>query len=70
MLPLTHSFYLEVTMIVIKINQDITVYVDREPGTNTYEVISGDSEGHEGRLASGITTIAELFEVLQEHFDV
>lgn len=70
MLPLTHSFYLEVTMIVIKINQDITVYVDREPGTNTYEVISGDSEGHEGRLASGITTIAELFEVLQEYFDV
>ena len=57
-------------MIVIKINQDITVYVDREPGTNTYEVISGDSEGHEGRLASGITTIAELFEVLQEYFDV
>ena len=70
MLPLTHSFSLEVTMIVIKINQDITVYVDREPGTNTYEVISGDSEGHEGRLASGITTIAELFEVLQEYFDV
>ena len=57
-------------MIVIKINPEITVYVDREPDTNTYEVISSDSEGHEGRLASGITTIAELFEVLQEYFDV
>lgn len=57
-------------MIVIKINSDITVYVDREPDTNTYEVISGDSEGHEGRLASGITTIAELFEVLEQYFDV
>ena len=57
-------------MITIKINSDITVYVDREPGESTYEVISSDSEGHEGRLASGITTIAELFEVLQEYFDV
>ena len=57
-------------MITIKINSEITVYVDREPGTNTYQVISSDNEGHEGRLASGITTIAELFEVLQEYFDV
>ena len=70
MLPLTHSFYLEVTMIVIKINPEITVYVTKEPGKNTYEVISGDEEGHEGRLASGITTIAELCEVLEEYFDV
>lgn len=57
-------------MIVIKINSDITVYVDREPGESTYEVISSDSEGHEGRLASGITTIAELSDVLKEYFDV
>ena len=57
-------------MIVIKINSDITVYVDREPGESTYEVISSDSEGHEGRLASGIVTIAELFEVLEQYFDV
>lgn len=57
-------------MIVIKINSDISVYVTKEQDTNTYEVVSGDSEGHEGRLASGITTIAELFEVLQEYFDV
>lgn len=70
MLPLTHSFYLEVIMIVIKINSDISVYVTREPDTNTYEVVSGDSEGHEGRLASGITTIAELSDVLKEYFDV
>ena len=34
-------------MITIKINSDITVYVDREPGESTYEVISSDSEGHE-----------------------
>ena len=57
-------------MITIKINSDITVYVDREPGESTYEVISSDSEGHEGRIAYGITTIKELFDVLQEHFDV
>ena len=57
-------------MIVIKINSDINVYVDREPGESTYEVISSDSEGHEGRIAYGITTIKELFDVLQEHFDV
>ena len=57
-------------MITIKVNSDITVYVCKEQDTDTYEVISGDSEGHEGRLASGITTIAELFEVLQEYFDV
>ena len=57
-------------MITIKINPDITVYVCKEQDTNTYEVISGDSEGHEGRIAYGITTIKELFDVLQEHFDV
>ena len=57
-------------MIVIKINPEITVYVDREPGETTYEVISSDNEGHEGRLASGIVTIAELFDVLKEYFDV
>ena len=57
-------------MITIKINSDIMVYVDREPGESTYEVISSDSEGHEGRIAYGITTIKELFDVLQEHFDV
>ena len=57
-------------MITIKINPEITVYVDKEPDENTYQVISSDSEGHEGRLAEGITTIKELFDVLQEHFDV
>ena len=57
-------------MITIKINPDITVYVCKEQDTNTYEVISGDSEGHEGRLASGIVTLAELFEVLEQYFDV
>ena len=57
-------------MITIKINPDITVYVCKEQDTDTYEVISGDSEGHEGRIAYGITTIKELFDVLQEHFDV
>ena len=57
-------------MIVIKINSDINVYVSKEQDTDTYEVISGDSEGHEGRLASGITTIAELSDVLKEYFDV
>ena len=57
-------------MITIKINPDITVYVCKEQDTDTYEVISGDSEGHEGRLASGIVTIAELFEVLEQYFDV
>lgn len=57
-------------MLTIKIkNTDITVYITREPGKETYEIISGDSEGHEGRLASGITTIAEIFNVLQEYFD-
>ena len=57
-------------MITIKINPEITVYVDKEPDENTYQVISSDSEGHEGRLAEGITTIKELFDVLQEYFDV
>ena len=57
-------------MITIKINPDITVYVCKEQDTDTYEVISGDSEGHEGRLASGIVTLAELFEVLEQYFDV
>lgn len=57
-------------MIVIKINPEITVYVDREQDADTYQVISSDSEGHEGRLAYGITTIKELFETLQEYFDV
>ena len=57
-------------MITIKINSDITVYVCKEQDTDTYEVISGDSEGHEGRLASGIVTLAELFEVLEQYFDV
>ena len=57
-------------MITIKINPNITVYVCKEQDTDTYEVISGDSEGHEGRLASGIVTLAELFEVLEQYFDV
>lgn len=57
-------------MITIKINPEITVYVDKEPDEDTYQVISSDSEGHEGRIAYGITTIAELFDVLQEYFDV
>ena len=57
-------------MITIKINPEITVYVDKEPDENTYQVISSDSEGHEGLLAEGLTTLKELFEVLQEYFDV
>jgi hypothetical protein len=57
-------------MIVIKINSDISVYVTKEQDADTYEIVSGDSEGHEGRLASGVTTIAELFDVLKEYFDV
>lgn len=57
-------------MITIKVNSDITVYVCREPGENTYEVISSDNEGHEGRLAYGITTIEELYNVLKQYFDV
>lgn len=57
-------------MLTVKINSDITVYICKEQDADTYEVISSDNEGHEGRLASGITTIAELFEVLQEYFDI
>ena len=57
-------------MITIKVNSDITVYVFKEPDEDTYQVVSSDSEDHEGRIAYGITTIKELFDVLQEHFDV
>ena len=57
-------------MIVIKINSDITVYVDREQDADTYQVISSDNEGHEGRLAYGLVTLEELFNVLKEYFDV
>lgn len=57
-------------MLVLRvISLGINVYIEKNPRTNTYDVISGDDEGHEGRLASDITTIKELFDVLQEHFE-
>lgn len=58
-------------MLVLRvISLGINVYIEKDPKTNTYSVVSGDDEGHEGRLAEGITTIKELYEVLEEHFDV
>lgn len=58
-------------MLVLRvISLGINVYIQKNVKTNTYDVISGDDEGHEGRLAEGITTIKELYEVLEEHFDV
>lgn len=58
-------------MLVLRvISLGINVYIEKDPKTNTFDVISGDEEGHEGRLAEGITTIKELYKVLEEHFDV
>lgn len=71
MLPFIHPFHLEVfIMLVLRVvSLGINVYVEKNPRTNTYDVISGDDEGHEGRLAADITTIKELFDVLEEHFE-
>lgn len=56
-------------MLRLRINKiGINVYVFKEPGENTYTVVSGDDEGHEGRLAYGLTTIDELAKVLKEYF--
>lgn len=57
-------------MLTVKINSDITVYICKEQDADTYEVISSDNEGHEGRLAYGLVTLEELFNVLKEYFDV
>lgn len=57
-------------MLVLRVySLGINVYIQKNVKTNTYDVISGDDEGHEGRLASDITTIKELFDVLQENFE-
>lgn len=57
-------------MLVLRVvSLGINVYIEKNPRTNTYDVISGDDEGHEGRIASGITTIKELYKVLEEHFE-
>lgn len=57
-------------MITIKINSDITVYITKEPDKDTYEMVSSDSQDHEGLLASNLTTIKEVFDVLEQYFDV
>lgn len=57
-------------MIVIKICSDITAYITREPGKDTYEMVLSDSSDHDRLLASNLTTIKELFDVLQEYLDV
>ena len=58
-------------MLVLRVvSLGINVYIQKNVKTNTYDVISGNDKGHEGRLASGITTIKELYKVLEEHFDV
>ena len=57
-------------MITIKINPEITVYITKEPGKDTYEMVSSDSQDHEGLLASNLTTIKEVFDVLEQYFDV
>lgn len=57
-------------MLVLRIySLGINVYIEKEPDADTYQIISGDDEGHEGRIASGITTIKELYKVLEEHFE-
>lgn len=56
-------------MFFIKINSDITVCVSKCED-DTYEVTSCDNEGHEGRLAYGLVTLEELFNVLKLFFDV
>lgn len=55
-------------MFFIKIkNTDITVCVSKSTN-NTYEATSCDSEGHEGLLCDGITTLKELSDVLAKYF--
>ena len=57
-------------MLVLRvISLGINVYIEKDPRTNTYNVVSGDDEGHEGRIGSNLTTIKELYEVLEEHFE-
>lgn len=57
-------------MLRLRINKiGINIYVFKEPNENTYTVVSGDDEGHEGRLAFGLVTIDELAKVLKENFD-
>lgn len=56
-------------MLKLRINKiGINIYVFKEPGENTYTVVSGDDEGHEGRLAFGLVAIDELVQVLKENF--
>lgn len=56
-------------MLVLRIySLGINVYIEKNPKTNTYDVVSGDDEGHEGRIGSNLTTIKELYEVLEEYF--
>lgn len=56
-------------MLKLRINKlNINVYVFKEPNEDTYTVVSGDDEGHEGRLAFGLVTIDELAKVLKEYF--
>lgn len=56
-------------MLKLRINKiSINIYVFKEPNEETYTVVSGDDEGHEGRIASGLVTIDELAKVLKENF--
>ena len=56
-------------MLRLRINKiGINIYVFKEPNEETYTVVSSDDEGHEGRLAYGLVTIAELTKVLKEYF--
>lgn len=56
-------------MVVLRVmSLGINVYIEKNKN-NTYDIISGDDEGHEGRIGSDLTTIKELFEVLEEHFE-
>lgn len=56
-------------MLKLRINKiSINIYVFKEPNEDTYTVVSGDDEGHEGRLAFGLVTIDELAKVLKENF--
>lgn len=56
-------------MLKLRLNKiGINVYVFKEPNEDTYTVVSGDDEGHEGRLAYGLVTIDELTKVLKEYF--
>lgn len=56
-------------MLRLRLNKiNINIYVFKEPGETTYTVVSGDDEGHEGRLAFGLVTIDELVQVLKNTF--